>query len=399
MEKLEYKNNVIVLRNQRLVKFVVYSIPLILLLEWLHQFELMPNFPPLVLKAISIIVFFKFLLTKTFKTISFGFKKPLIFFLILNLVYSFFSSEIIESLYYSIRILYWILGTFTFYALYQSFNLTVKDLKLMIKSVVIIGSFFTIILLLQLSKEGEYDNASAYLLLWCLPLLLLFGYSKTNRLLMAIALIAIFMTIKRGAMIASIVAFYVYVFSVLYISKSVKHKIRTLLFCGFFSVIVSVVVFFNWDIVNERLSDKTGSGRDEMYMSIIENYTNGDLQNLIFGYGLNSVQEFTKTYYGGIRLDNKVGVAAHSDWIQYIHDFGVFGIIFMVWLHIIFLKLIKYNYRVKSYMFPIALSAYSIFFLTTIYSFILNTPNAFYFGIVIAVINIETNKIKNQQIV
>ena len=67
----------------------------------------------------------------------------------------------------------------------------------------------------------------------------------------------------------------------------------------------------------------------------------------------------------------------------------------MLLIHYYLLSLVIFNYKYKTEMFPVILMTYSIFFLTTIYSFILNTPDALFFGIIVAIVSIETKKIKH----
>jgi O-antigen ligase len=153
------------------------------------------------------------------------------------------------------------------------------------------------------------------------------------------------------------------------------------------------VFSFIWDRLLIRLDDTSGSGRSELYQGLLDKYINSELPELIFGYGINSVQQYSKELFGN-NYNGNLGVTAHSDWLQYMFDFGIFGIFFMIILHYHFLKLLFFNFKNKTTLLPPVSMSYIIFAFTTIYSFILNTPDAMFFGIVISVITVESRKIK-----
>lgn len=372
----------------------MYSLPLILLLEWLNEFKILEGNYTLYLRGFSILVFSLFLIFKPHKIKGFHFKNIILFFLLINLLYSIFSLDFLFNIYYTSKIAYWVLGTLTFYYLFSYNHLSIKKFSVMLVSTVLIGSVFTIIFLDRLSLEGLYDNGNAYLLMWCLPLLLLFKKNKILTYSFLIAIVAILFTIKRGAILATLLGLLVYFITLIRTSKGLKYKFKFIFFGVFLSLMVALVFVGKWDILGARLDDTSGSGRDSLYLRLSKHYIDSPLENLVFGFGVNSVQIFTnpnKMYY----TENKyIGVKAHSDWLQSAHDFGFFGIIFMLLLHIKFISMIRYNSRIRSDLLPTLLFTYVIFTLTTIYSFILTAPNGIFFGILISVLNIKTNNIK-----
>lgn len=140
------------------------------------------------------------------------------------------------------------------------------------------------------------------------------------------------------------------------------------------------------------MEDKGGSGRDIVYSAIIDKYLSSDIDNLVFGYGVSGVEKFMGPYLSrGIK---KTGAAAHSDLLQYMYDFGFFGILFMILLHAYIIGLLRIHFKFRTKLFPIILMYYAIFFLTTIYSFILNVPDAIFFGISASIFAVETARIK-----
>lgn len=382
-------NHLVKKRHKFVVNYLVASVPIILLCDWLFNLSII-NLPiGLILKAFSIVVFVSFLLTKKFKIKGFKFKKVIIYFVLLNFIYSLFSDNILENIYFTIRLLYWVLGTLVFYYLYSNAYLNATALRKMIISTVLIASVFTIWLMLN---SDEHQNASAYLILWCLPLLLNFKQTFLAKVLTFIAIASIILTIKRGALLALVISLFVYFMSTLKISRTSVTKIRII---GIGSILISFIALIFSSIWNKlliRLDDTSGSGRDKLYQGLLDKYTNGELHELIFGYGINSVQQYSKVLFGSD--SDGVGVAAHSDWLQYMFDFGIFGIFFMIILHYHFLKLLFFNFKNKTTLLPPVSMSYVIFAFTTIYSFILNTPDAMFFGIVISVFTVESRKIK-----
>lgn len=378
--------------SKLMVKFIVIIIPLTVLFDWLYDFNFIQVQMGLYLKACAVFYFSYYLLFRKIR--GFSHKNVFIFFLILNVLYSLSSSGILENLYSSIRIIYWIFGALVVYQLVFYEWMRELSLRIMMIPTVFIASIFTFYLM---SVSEEHQNASAYLLLWSLPLLLMLKQTKIVKLMEVLAVTAILITIKRGAIIALIVAIIIYLVGMLKTSKKVNSKSK-IIFLGFISIcFMSFIIYMNWGSVASRLDDTGGSGRDILYSGLLDHYFTGDFLNITFGYGLDSVRVFSKELFPATGADWQ-GVVAHSDWLQYMHDFGLLGIVFMLILHIKFIKLISFHKRIKSEIYPIIFMTYSIFFLTTIYSFILNTPNAIIFGFLIAIFSAETNKIKSQNL-
>jgi len=385
----QYSYNLPVKKHKAVVNYLVTSVPIILIFDWLLNLEVINLQIGLILKGVSVVIFGQLLVFKKHKIIGFKFKKLLLYFIYLNFIYALLSENPIENVYYSVRILYWVLGSLSFYYLFSNEFLSVVKFRKMILATILIASLFTISLMIG---SEEHQNASAYLILWCLPILFLFKQTTIVKILKLIAIISIILTVKRGAMLALFVSLVFYFIGLLRISKLVINKIKIIVGGIFVFGFSFLILFLIWAKIAIRLEDKGGSGRDVMYEGIFSRYINSDITELVFGYGINSVQKFTATFLA--KNSKSVGIAAHSDWLQYMHDFGVFGILFMVLLHYFFIKLVRFHYKNKTNIYPTVLMSYSIFLLTTIYSFILNTPDAIFFGIIIALISIETRKIK-----
>jgi len=358
-------------------------IPLIVLLDWLFNFGLLKMQLGLYLKSLVTLIFLYVFISHRYR--DFIYKNVLLYIILLYILYSIFSDNILGNLYITARILYWILGSFAFYYFFTHDLISERQLTRMLVITAIIAGIFTFILM---SQSEEHQNASAYLLLWCLPLLLHLNKSKLVSIVIVFSMAAIVITIKRGALVALLVSLVVYFLAKLRISEKNMSKLRILLNSLVFLSIVGIILYLRWDLITERFSDKGGSGRDKLYTLIINHYLSGDILDISFGYGINSVERMTSHKLN----DPQYGVAAHSDWLQHLHDFGILGIVLMVSLHVSFIKLIVFHAKFRTNTLPFLSMTYTIFLLSTVYSFILTTPDAIILGIILALISFETNQ-------
>ncbi len=140
------------------------------------------------------------------------------------------------------------------------------------------------------------------------------------------------------------------------------------------------VLASNWDAVKTRFEDTSGSGRDNMYAMLVEHWRKAEPQNLVFGFGINSVQRYTGMMYGS---EDDRGPYAHSDWFQLMHDFGLVGIVLLGWLHAAFLVLIRRGFKMRNPVTPSLAMGYTILFLVNIYSGQLMSLTAIYCGLLL----------------
>jgi len=354
--------------------------PLLVCLDWLFDYELI-NLPfAKYIRAFLLVVFVIFIVRtgSSLRAQAFSFGWVLGYFAALNLLYTVFSEDIIGNLYYTSRILFWILGSVVAYRLVLTGALTEKLLLGTIGSTVFLGAAFTISYMLQPdTKAGQ--NASAYLLLWCLPLLVMVKKSLVVNIFMAISAMAILLTVKRGAMIALGLSIVAYALTYQKIQGNIRASKKILGLLIILVIVSYLTLSYRWEAVANRFEDTTGAGRDQVYTMIFEHWLKAEPKNLIFGFGINSVQQYT-----GYMYLSESGIFAHSDWLQYMHDFGIMGIIFLVWLHFQFLTLIRDGYRLRHSYTPSLVMGYVILFLVNIYSGHLMSPEAIYLGFLLA---------------
>lgn len=312
---------------------------------------------------------------------GFRFSGVLGYFVAISLVYAAVSTDPVGNLYSVSRMIYWVLGAVVAHRLFLCGAMSETVLRRTIMATVMMGAAFTVFLM-SLPQIEAGQNASAYLLLWCLPLLLLTKRTLLANLCIVVAVVAILLTVKRGAMLA--LAFSMVAYGLSYASLHVNLRALTKL-AAFLIVIASVggyTLFRHWEDVSTRFEDRTGSGRIQVYTLLFDHWRESDPINLFCGFGINSVGRYT-----GLVFHNdatRSGAYAHSDWLQCLHDFGLLGIIFMVWLHVRFLLLIREGYRRRHRYTPSLVMGYVILFLVNVYSGQLMAPNTICLGLLLA---------------
>jgi O-antigen ligase/polysaccharide polymerase Wzy-like membrane protein len=312
---------------------------------------------------------------------GFRFAGVLGYFAAISLVYTALSTDPVGDFYSVMRMIYWVLGSVVAHRLFLCGAMSETVLRRTIMATVMIGAAFTVFLM-SLPQIEAGQNANAYLLLWCLPLLLLTKRTMLANLCIVVAVAAILLTVKRGAVVA--LGFSLVAYGLSYASLHVNFRALSRL-AAFLIVIASVGVYtlsHHWEDVSTRFADMTGSDRARLYVMLFDHWRESDPINLFCGFGINSVQQYTGLVYHNDAT--RSGIYAHSDWLQYVHDFGLLGIVFMAWLHIRFLLLIRESYRMHHRYTPSLIMGYVILFLVNIYSGQLMGPNAIYLGLLLA---------------
>lgn len=234
-------------------------IPLIVLFDWLFNLGVIQIQLGLYFKSLVTLIFLYVFISHRFR--DFSFKNVLIYLILLYILYSIFSDNITGNLYITARILYWVLGAFAFYYFFTYDLISEKQLIRMVATTALIACVFTFILM---RRSEEHQNASAYLLLWCLPLLLHFNKSKLITAVIAFSMAAIVITIKRGALVALIISLVLYYVARLRISEKTISKLKVFINGVLFLALVGVVLYLRRDLITERFSDRGGSGRDKL---------------------------------------------------------------------------------------------------------------------------------------
>lgn len=295
---------------------------------------------------------------------KFYFYKFFLFFAFVLFLYVFTDRNIAEGFWMYFRFLFWVLGINVLFAYAYKGIFQFQDFIKVIKVVALTAFIFTVYYFVSGYIKDDY-NVAAYLVLSLYPIILYSSKSFTkNRLIIILCMLSIFVTVKRGAVIAFSIATLFYYLGGLAATFSVKKLFGGLVLISLFAFSALYVIEQQEDRLDDRLSaeqfdvnnDRAGSGRVGMYSKIYESWYNSD--DLIFGFG-NQADSYRKR---GKRTH------AHSDIFGFLYNFGLIGITLIVLLYRkIILFYFKIKRRDKSNAF-IVLAFFAILFLVNLYS-------------------------------
>lgn len=184
----------------------------------------------------------------------------------------------------------------------------------------------------QLSSENfGVTNKAGYHMASLLPFLFLFRKKPAWQFFVFIPIgYFTIMSMKRGAILVAALCMVWFVMRT-FSEHSKRMRVATiiLIIVGF-----TYLLSFLTDLAQNnayfqlRLEDTLEggtSGRTDIYGRIWEHYINGNLFQLLFGYGANETVKVT-------------GMSAHNDWLELLLDCGIFGVIIFLFYWISFFK-------------------------------------------------------------
>lgn len=145
---------------------------------------------------------------------------------------------------------------------------------------------------------------------------------------------------------------------------------------------------------NERFSDfngdskSFGSGRGNIYSLIWNDWLeSNNIITYIFGKGYDSVKELTSYINGS-------GLMAHSDFFNFIHSYGLFGVFLLVLFIFHQFRVIFKLYILKNKLVIPYVALFIIFLFKAIYSGNFETPNFTYLLIGFAFFNASLTNLR-----
>ena len=309
---------------------------------------------------------------------------PLTLLAFIFFTYALAEKNILNSLYYVTKILFWICGTIFVYRMLITGSISKKNIENTINAIIIFYSIF-LFYIFFISGERFTQNTGIYALLWCVPFLMIQEKSRSKTLLIGLVYWTIFIQFKRGALVALILSSFTYVLSYSFLERNIKATFNCLLIILIllllFVVSLKIVQqvrpqFFDRRTTDLSNSETIGSGRGSFYPMLFRHYLNSfhsHPMNFFFGFGSRSVQKLTPG-----------GIYAHSDWLQILHDFGLLGVMVFFLLHISIIKLIYKSFKAKFRYTPALVMNYTMFFLLNIFSGMVFFPTAIFFGMFIS---------------
>lgn len=237
-----------------------------------------------------------------------------------------------------------------------------------------------------------------YIPLLTLPWILI-ASNRIWRFLGTVAIIIlVYISVKRGALLALTASLLVYIF--IQQITSTQAWIKRILF-PVLLLAIGVAIFISIDQSRDHyfssrlasLEEDEGSGRIEIFQETISMIEKSSIQKKLLGHGHDTVVE-----------NSVVGCSAHNDWLEVIYDFGFGGLILYVSLHLCLMTMCFKLVRKKSrYAAPFAAS-YMLFFVMSaishliIYAWCFMFMTAFW-GTIIGLTDLEIRTASNRTVV
>lgn len=370
---------------QKFIGILILIIPILDLIFPAKGLEETNRSIPIIYKCLLIVIFTTCLATsKNIKRIlSNQTSKSILIYLIISIFYIFLDDENIQrNISYFIRILFWILTFYIFTEIGLTNNRIFKHQKLVIISLLLIT--LSIVIRDHFNEDlymGRYDYSISnfsYNIVRIMPLIMLCCEGISRNILIITALIGTIISFKRGAIllaVATLVTTYLYN---LLKRKTLNNRIKILLYLSIFIIIIFLTINEFSNIFSIRFKDfesweTAGSGRGRMFYLMISDFITYPT-NLFFGNGYFSTIDF---------FEDKIGhsIIAHSDFFEFLYNFGLLGII-------IFLNIIKSTYNTFKYYDKInirysstVLSILTIITISSLYTNLLFNTEAYYLAI------------------
>jgi len=199
-------------------------------------------------------------------------------------------------------------------------------------------SFFCLLLVNYFAGvqiKDTYAYIESYFLITILPLAYLLENRKISNSILFLAVVASVLSGKRTGAIACMIVLVIYVISN---HKSIQArilaflKLLALVACGYF--VLSTLLGTRFDLLVDRmmaLSDDGGSGRDQVFALVLNDFYKSGFFQTVFGHGYNSV----------INSPSSLGYSAHNEFLETLYDYGLIGILLYISIFIVLWR----NYR------------------------------------------------------
>lgn len=310
-------------------------------------------------------------------------------YLLMMFLYALLESSMYDGIYYVSRVMYWTIGSLFIYRMLIIKAITIKTIRFFIYWVSIM--YFMVTIYAFFFSTLKFDqNIKIYTMLWCIPIFFLLPQTWFRNLIIALSYFTVFISFKRGAMLALFLSSLVAIITETLIRKQFKFTFKATCLCLSLFLLVSfslLSVYSNRpEYFEKRISDiddnkKLGSGRASFYPFLINKYLDSFKSspvNFFFGNGSRSVQKFMLKKMG-------IGIYAHSDWLQIMYDYGVIGLlVFFFGFHFLILKALLKAYKQKYKYTSMLTMTYVNFSLANIYSGMTFHAASFFFGMSLA---------------
>ena len=241
------------------------------------------------------------------------------------------------------------------YLLIRSNEGLIKSLRKVFYVLTLMGSVYFIFSLIY--KDFESQTNMVYFSLLTFPVLLLTPKKRQRYLLLILATLFAFISMKRS-MILAFVLFWGFVELKYMLGKGRKGlavvvtAVMVIAMYGSFSVADDLT----GGHLNERLSVEDArdgditNGREDIYLVTIEMIKQSSLVHIILGNGHN-----------GVRRDSPLEISAHNEFLEIIYDYGVITLLIYLGLWVYVLREWYFHYRNNTIFFLPYTMSVSIF--------------------------------------
>lgn len=217
-----------------------------------------------------------------------------------------------------------------------------------------------------LTASGE---ASIYYILTLLPFILCCN-GKFRNVLLTLLIIAVFVALKRTALIAITASIFAYL--LVRFKNRDERKFRLVIY-ALVSVVLVIIIYqlvvkyTGNDVIAKILSTEEdgGSNRDYIYAEVIKDFKSISLSQKILGIGYNGVRYSYNIVSAG------TVVSAHNDFLEVLCDYGIIGMLFYLGFVIKILRKFISLKRIGSPYAPAMAAALVIFFVLSMFSHLL----------------------------
>lgn len=244
-----------------------------------------------------------------------------------NLTFNY--ATIIYTTFFPIAFLYF------YCCFYSSIILTRLTVNLNIIFTILLSIIFFYFIPYSINDRGIYASLNtAYYILFAYPLCMLSRNKLLKGACTILMLLAVFFSMKRGGIVAAILGFIgYYVGMLLLLRRKVIKGIITMLF-------LSIIIGYSLYIVDEysdgriserfeRTKDDHGNeARTDIYRHVFNAIESSSFSHLLLGHGGDTA-----------KLLSSDGYTAHNDFLEFLYDYGIGGLVLLLLLHFSLLRI------------------------------------------------------------
>ncbi|MGM9746971.1 MAG: O-antigen ligase family protein [Paludibacteraceae bacterium] len=218
-----------------------------------------------------------------------------------------------------------------------------------------------------MNAVDEAHMGTAYWILFFLPILFYTPHKWLRYVGIILVGAILFASFKRGGILAFGCGLCAYLFvKEILIGRKISKLIYFMIAIMALALVFIVVDNALDNLFTERflnIKNDGGSNRDQVWATTWQMITRSDLEYLVFGHGFNTVL-----------ADSPLKFSAHNDFLESIYDFGILDSLFYVVLHILLIKQIFRNIRLRNSEAAIMAFTYTFFLVLSLVSHVLIYP-------------------------